>query len=358
MSLLALATLGFLLTTTTLLSAKALDLVEQEPLATPSAVSLPRIAWLLSFPNSGTTFTLQAVRQLSNRTIAANTCLGWVHERCERVPILRLPADSSSSSSFDESSALDDYDYEGGPYRISKDEALPETYVLTRTHCAGHWPFRRTVPPTVFAQACRQTARVRAALYGLRKVEARSYPHDVVVQRAIHLWRHPFDNVMARFRHARRFVPLLDFSAYCRVMDALAWRPSFLFSQTSSSSMATPRRRPPCWSELERYLQWHDNALHLQQEAPANNGTGTMTVLHVEYEDYAQTETYDRILDFLQLERRRDNEQLEHPFVPNRTYGDLLSKPQMTVIWQYLKHRASPRVWERLARYYNLEYGA
>jgi len=107
----------------------------------PNTSNSTKIAWLLSFPNSGTTYTLQSVMGRSNRTAASNTCLKWVHD--DAMPTV-YP--------------------DSGPYQLSSHD-LPETYLLTRTHCAGHYPFRLKVDEDEFRRACRQTAVVERLGY-------------------------------------------------------------------------------------------------------------------------------------------------------------------------------------------------
>lgn len=308
---------------------------------------------------------MQSVRQLSNRTIAANTCLSWVHKHCERITV----ATAAKAATLREEENDDDDDYDAaqqgldgsnianiiheqsadlGPYRISIVEDVPEQYLLTRTHCAGHWPFRLKVDPNTFAQACRETAVVVDAwwcwwLFPMKSNQY-SYSAHVVVEKVIHLWRHPWDNVVARFHHAQRHVPLLvsNLASYCRVMDAFAWRPNPQNTTTTGAGALVW-----CKSELDRYLQWHENAMEMEQV-----NESTMEVLHVKYEDYAQHDdaTLKRVLKFLHLDQVRD--ELTVPFEPNKTYVNLLSLEQMHATALYIQEQASPRVWEKIAAYF------
>lgn len=236
---------------------------------------------------------------------------------------------------------------DAGPYRISKAEELPETYILTRTHCAGHWPWSRSVQSSVFKQACRETAQVRSI--GI-KSEIAMYHPSLHVEKVIHLWRHPWDNIVARFNHARRFVPMLNLVNYCRIMDGLVWHPSpsEMHTNSSATTQFTSDSRPLCWSEIDKYLQWHTNALHMEE----GKSQPIMDILHIKYEDFAKNETLDQILEFLHLERLGN---LVDPFVPNRTYLDQVSQRQMNAFLSYLKARASPTLWQKLTQYYHLE---
>jgi Sulfotransferase domain len=177
-----------------------------------------------------------------------------------------------------------------------------------------------------------------------------SYPAHVVVEKVIHLWRHPWDNVVARFHHVRRHLPaplLSNLASYCRVMDGFAWRPTHKDAKRKNTTATTGAGPVWCQSELDRYLQWHVNAMEMEQ---ANENT--MIVLHVKYEDYQHDvdATLKRILKVLHLDQVRND--LTVPFEPNNTYANLLSLEQMHAIAVYVKERASPRVWEKIAAYF------
>jgi len=76
------------------------------------------VAWLMSFPNSGTSYTLNLVREASNKTTATNYALeGEIKDQPS------VPAISSSS---------------GGPFLEiipNRTTDLPSRYILTKTHC-------------------------------------------------------------------------------------------------------------------------------------------------------------------------------------------------------------------------------
>lgn len=87
----------------------------------PSNNTLPDIAWLMSFPNSGTSYTMRLVQAVSNTTAATNYA-----EECKQD-------DSGQVATL--------YDSPSGPYLrqqvFSGGMPLPKRYILTKTHCGG-----------------------------------------------------------------------------------------------------------------------------------------------------------------------------------------------------------------------------
>ena len=73
--------------------------------------SSPQVVWLLSFPNSGTSFTITNLEALTNQSTASNYAEGW-----DQV----IPVGANENGPF----------YKGV-------KQLPSMYVLTKTHCAG-----------------------------------------------------------------------------------------------------------------------------------------------------------------------------------------------------------------------------
>jgi len=91
------------------------------PLADSSSSSsrsspLPDIAWLMSFPNSGTSYTMRLVQAVSNTTAATNYAEECQQDASGRVATL--------------------FDSPSGPY-LRQQVPLPKRYILTKTHCGG-----------------------------------------------------------------------------------------------------------------------------------------------------------------------------------------------------------------------------
>ena len=148
--------------------------------------SFPMVAWLMSFPNSGTSYTLHLLREVTNTTTATNYGLEGdikdepsvpVHEGNENGPFLEL-------------------------IRTIKTK-IPPRYILTKTHCTG---FCADCDPTSFIETPRSfqmgCLSGRKGIQGkngkgMRTVPVR-YEADFV-KKTVHLIRSPLDNIVARF---------------------------------------------------------------------------------------------------------------------------------------------------------------
>eukprot|EP00956_Cyclotella_meneghiniana_P019468 scaffold33299_cov50-Cyclotella_meneghiniana.AAC.1 len=83
----------------------------------------PGVAWLMSFPNSGTSYTIKAVRELTNTTTATNYGLEGKIKDQESVPVFKHMKDAYN-----------------GPFLELTSERfanLPKKLFLTKTHCGG-----------------------------------------------------------------------------------------------------------------------------------------------------------------------------------------------------------------------------
>ena len=154
------------------------------------------MAWLMSFPNSGTSFTLRLAQWASNVTAATN-----YGDECDLDPKGRnvpLYADMSDGPALKY------------PYKYS----LPTRYALTKTHCGGRCthcaPDKYVETQQTFHEQCLQGNRmeplkedrnpspqnIRNKGKSERIMEVR-YPEELVA-RAVHVIRDPFNNVVAR----------------------------------------------------------------------------------------------------------------------------------------------------------------
>ena len=173
----------------------------------------PEIAWLLSFPNSGTSYTLTLVEVTSNRSIASNYGLEFSNEQFPE-PISVNP------------------DYPEGPFWeglesdvrfASRIRPLPHSFVLTKTHCGGRCvkcPASEYLEnTTAFLQACKRTSFQTMTLPppppslsfdNDNHQQEQDGRHDNIefregimdegrVTRAVHLIRNPLDNIVSRF---------------------------------------------------------------------------------------------------------------------------------------------------------------
>ncbi len=139
----------------------------------------PRVVWLMSYPNSGTSFTMRLVHQASKRAVATN------YGSEENVFNENVPLYSNSPN---------------GPYILHPNETLPEEYILTKTHCGGRCvdcePVKYIETLKTFMKRCAQGHRKNTNYRDNKEIV--QY-HPSIVQRAIHIIRNPFDNLVSNF---------------------------------------------------------------------------------------------------------------------------------------------------------------
>lgn len=134
----------------------------------------PKIVWLMSFPNSGTSFTSRLVREASRTMTATN----YADEEDTHEPVYE--------------------DQPMGPFWIHQDDfEPPDRYVLTKTHCGLRCG---ECPPEEYAETTYSFRRKCALTKSLDNKHANYDFYDFDrVEKAIHLIRNPFDNVVSRF---------------------------------------------------------------------------------------------------------------------------------------------------------------
>lgn len=131
----------------------------------------PEVAWLMTYPNSGTTYTLKLIQQYTNTTTATN--YGNEHS----VHNKSIPVHPELAN---------------GPFLRFTDWKLPSRYILTKTHCGGTAlssdPLVYLETMRSFEVACRSGNRIDD---DENKVDT-TYSMDVP-KRVVHLIRSPFD---------------------------------------------------------------------------------------------------------------------------------------------------------------------
>ena len=132
--------------------------------------SKPGIAWLMSYPNSGTSFTMTLAFEDSNTTVATN----YIKE----VKNLNMPIHP-----LYENSTL--------PALLRPYLNLPPRYILTKTHCRGTCV---ECGPRKYISSLSSFTKQCASSHG-------QDPYDVnLVKKAVHITRDPIDNIVSNFR--------------------------------------------------------------------------------------------------------------------------------------------------------------
>lgn len=300
---------------------------EDEP---PAKYDSPELVWIMAYPNSGTTYTLALMEQVTKSSMATNY-QGDVLQPVPDVPI------------YD--------DQPQGPFwRGLADKPLPETSVLVKTHCAGY----KEKPAEVFDMDLSTYVRHcgRTTILNPNAKENDDGWYDTRgVRKAIHVVRSPFDNLIARFnnyhfKQDRRGKHPFEknregFRAFCRKRDAefdKKYRRS-----TMSSTVKRLAKRTICHDNVIAYVLWHNRAF----EAIDYMKLDTMQIRYEDYEDKFD-DTLSNLLTFLDLPEK--GEPLE--FYSGHHYDDYYTEEDRKNVHALAKELASERTWEAIRQYF------
>lgn len=297
----------------------------------------PKICWLLSYPNSGTSFTMHLVGHASNRTVATNYGLECgFDEEGELVPLYNDSPD--------------------GPYLIHPGKDLPDKYILTKTHCGGRCndcgPSAYLETRESFLMMCSNGARVTSS--NLTKVNVNYNPE--LVQRAIHLVRNPFNNIVSNFhlerhekskknRHewlAKYPNDANGFRRWCKVIDSK-------YANEEEASRLIPTtiteifKHIPCHKAFYAFAQWHNLAIRVIDHL-------RLPSILVYYEDYETNfdGTTERIFQFLELSPVTDIPQ----FIAGKEYLTYFSSTEVEAAKQLIEAISDRQTWDVIRKYF------
>jgi len=284
-----------------------------------------KIAWLMSYPNSGTSYTLELIRILSRTYIASNYAR-------ETKKIYRVPVFNNTPSPF-------------WVHHNISNATYPKHYVLTKTHCGvesmKRWPLSYLESTYSFRNKC-LTAKHRQGKW--------IYNHRFV-SKAIHLIRNPFDNIVARFHLDRESEVNHDdvypktkegFRSYCAMLDAqhALEENSIPFLKDALALL----QNVPCRSDFVRYIEWHNMAFITTQDLELDT-----YILYYDWYEMRFNETVSELLQFLHLERRGKIRQ----FIPGKVYQDYFyTKEERKAVRVAFRRLATKTTWKHIERYF------
>lgn len=323
-----------------------------------------KLVWLLSFPNSGTSFTMQLIQAASELAVATQHGKELDTDSSRAFPVYNHTIDGP----YWKGRLVDKNGNERPP--------LPDKYVMTKAHCGSrcvNCPSKEY--KTTLEQFTLDCMKSTARLQDTFQVHTSYVPLEKVAK-VIWLMRHPLENIVSRFhleirnwaKKAKKDKSAAElqqhfyknetgFRNWCNYLDetfdsehALESEPhvpSSLWSQT------------PCRHEFYKYTQWH-NYVAQMLEGGKGAALGDRPFMHWYYEDYdvpsggnASTAILpvDRILGFLNQQKvGRKMKSFRTPMpIYRTTYYSLEERRR---IWALLKALATNETWHRLQVYH------
>jgi hypothetical protein len=312
-----------------------------------------KVSWLISFPNSGTTYTIHNTEQVSMHSTATNYAME-LHYKDEILPV--RPTEDNIAN---------------GPWQRNNTLPMPPM-ALTKTHCAGYSD-RAALQNSIisaerFLNGCAGSSQYVDAQDRSNHTKLRSnYQHKDLVKSVIHLIRNPFDNVISRMHHGMKIrQKRIGFSdeithkfmespegvmRWCAISDKAFWMEREVPKTITNANKlrlipfdVDLLLKVPCHSEFFRYVEWHNAAIRMIEEEK-------LPSMVVYYEDYETNynQTVDSILEFLDLSR----EAPPLPFKAGKTYRDLFFPEETQRATKHLlKAMASKELWAILRRYF------
>jgi hypothetical protein len=180
-----------------------------------------------------------------------------------------------------------------------------------------------------------------------------SYSSDLV-KKVVHIFRNPFDNVVARF-HLDRKLQAQDhpdwldtypnnregFRKWCEQLNDSA-APVLSSIRWVDQSLMDAMKGVPCMSEFYRYIQWHNLAFSLTSDLQI-----PCMLLH--YEDYSTRfeDVTNEFTDFLGLEQVGKAPE----FINDKTYLDYYTEQDKRNIARFIQEYATKPTWQNVQHY-------
>lgn len=173
------------------------------------------------------------------------------------------------------------------------------------------------------------------------------------VAKAVHLVRHPLDNIVARFhlihnRHKRKNntnwttrhpYNQTGFAMFCKSLDA---RSQLRTQRWIDAKLASLLDKVPCHEDFFRYVQWHNLAFSMTRDMAIPTH-----VIH--YQDYRDDleQTLIGLLSFLELPRTGQTEEFHH----GKEYLDHYTREERKAVRAFIEEYATAITWKHVKDY-------
>mmetsp|Transcript_59069 Transcript_59069/g.71109 ORF Transcript_59069/g.71109 Transcript_59069/m.71109 type:complete len:779 (-) Transcript_59069:207-2543(-) len=305
---------------------------------TTQSADKKKIAWLLSFPNSGTSHTMEFVTDITKNHVATNYGQETKHNK---VQVYK--------------------DQPEGPFWLDQVKKyplmFPLTYVMTKSHCGARCV---SCPLSAYIESVDEFD-ARCALDGRK---GKPYNTDRVAK-VVHLLRNPFDNVVSRLRFDQGIKSLstkFDESTYAndassdeerieKFRNACMDLESYFYINGQKilehflpDSLLQDVKDIPCFVEFFKFVKWHNLTFEITKKMKLDS-----MVLHYDsFEDTKSTST--ALSTFLELE-----DMGEAPiFEINRHYDGYFTQDEVNTIHNAVEQLSSTETWNEVKRYFSL----
>lgn len=241
-------------------------------------------------------------------------------------------------------------EFDSGPF-FHKPELRVARNVLTKTHCSGYCD---DCPPLAYVSTDADFEQ------GCLRVELPNRGGDVhydssIPVKIVHLFRSPFDNIVARMHLAVKKREKMGWSAdqlatfentkegleaWCEYLDQkYAEEESTFFPE----SVTRYFQELPCHSDWYRYVMWHNHAFNLTKKL-------NIPIHYVYYEDYTHRydETLEALLDFLEVSSR----QPPIDFYVGKSYESFYDVSHAQKATAMARALGSSETWSHLQHYF------
>jgi hypothetical protein len=301
-----------------------------------------QIAWLMSFPNSGTSYTSRLVRDMTQTFTASN----YADETPEGLLGERIPVYTNDTYGPFWTIPVDNKHY----YQY------PKQYVLTKTHCGLRCsicsPVQSVETTYSFRRRCLETKWIEIdSQSGHAKDVFSKYP-ITHVEKAVHIVRNPFDNVVSRF-HLEQTHPNHTAKDYSRDRDGFlqyCLSIAYKYEQQEVKYMHFRENKVlqdlwlvPCHADFMRYIEWHNLAF-----ITTNDLKLPTYVLHYDWYSTQYERVTKELLQFLQLTPTA----VPPPFVPGKVYDHYYTTQEKLIVKRAFEFMASSETWQHIQQYF------
>ncbi len=376
----------------------------------PSSAT-PKLTYLLTYPMSGTTYTMELIQKATNVPIATNNDRFYPYHELDVStnknvirPITKdypnlLNKNNNNNSNIG-------YPFWTESYQtFNHNNNLPSNTILTLSHCSGYCmspcsPNEYIHTLSSFEESCRQiishdddnndNEETTTTTTTTTTNTNTSYIPKNDIQGIIHLIRDPLSNIVSRFHeyinlnpnyleqlHSQNpnqaKTPKDNFQSWCSDID----NNTILLQQEKDSNLLSHQIKSmminiPCHSEFIKYISWHNLVVEMSHTGigigvvgSSNSGTSggnsNINAIQVYFEDYDNVELKKQdvtnIINYLGYNTSSSTTSTTVDNLPTFTGGKLYrqeyyTEEQIEALTQFIQFMAYDQTWELLKRYF------